>query len=59
MSVHNSLGLRAIFSFLFGILIVMWLFFYYNPQMKDIGNGEATYQEKVWEGGKVNKKVKR
>jgi hypothetical protein len=51
----SQLGLRFIgICFILGVLVT-WFIFYKNPQLKELGNGEAAYKEKVWEGGKVKR----
>lgn len=49
----SQLGLRFIGICFILWMLVTWFIFYKNPQLKEIGNGEAAYQEKVWEGGKA------
>jgi hypothetical protein len=51
----SQLGLRFIGICFILWMLVTWFIFYKNPQLKEIGNGEAAYQEKVWEGGKVKR----
>jgi hypothetical protein len=50
-----QLGLRFILAGVLLCFILLWGIFYSNPKLKELGNGEKAFNEKIWEGGKIKK----